>query len=353
VYWIDNGRNGTVNRVPKAGGANVVLAANRACPDGMAVDTSVSPSMVYWSDDTVAGASNCSGSYVNGVIARVSSQGGAAETLAQEQNNPVSVAVDATNVYWVASGAGAVRRLPKPTSQPTSKSACNPTVYILRDQSGNNGNVTNLTAALATVGITATDAGVDRIFSGTVPTNLTGYGAIYLLGGGRGGGEMPAATQTAVTTATNTAKVGLVLTGGASESRRLSRWASFATNVLFTSSGTATVASLPHNLVPGAGWRSEIWQGIPNSFTPGTSMGVANTSGSSVTNGGTLIATAGTSTVYGAVAVRDEDLAGRGRVVQFNYIGASNNGAANFSATNANSFTQATVNAIRWAAKCL
>jgi hypothetical protein len=93
LYWVDVDLAAiaeTVNRLPLDGGASVPLLHGQFAYNGLAV----SPANLYVSAQGSA-------------ITSVPLDGGAPTTLySGEQNAPVAVAVDATNVYWAESGIG-------------------------------------------------------------------------------------------------------------------------------------------------------------------------------------------------------------------------------------------------------
>ena len=112
VYWVNYGTlgdesdsvttDGTVNEVPISGGAVTTLASGQNNPSSLAVDGT----NVYW----VTGSW---GSYAGlGTVNAVPVGGGTVTTLATGQNDPTSVATDGTNVYWVDQWSGGVRQVP-------------------------------------------------------------------------------------------------------------------------------------------------------------------------------------------------------------------------------------------------
>jgi hypothetical protein len=90
VYFTD-GEDGTVNKVPKSGGAVTTLAAT-GLPGATAI--AVDRDAVYWNPGGRA-------------VARVSKNGGAPSILASDQAVPAAIAVDDTSVYWVNEGTAA------------------------------------------------------------------------------------------------------------------------------------------------------------------------------------------------------------------------------------------------------
>jgi hypothetical protein len=84
VYFADN-YNGTINKVPVAGGAVTALASGQNQPVGLLVDAQY----VTWT------------SYGGGFVARTGLGGGAVTTLATAQRHPISITEDAQALYWV------------------------------------------------------------------------------------------------------------------------------------------------------------------------------------------------------------------------------------------------------------
>jgi hypothetical protein len=103
---------GTLVRVPKTGGAPVTLASGflqLAQAGGMAVDAT----NVYYANFDVAhcGFGNTPGP-CDGAVMKVPINGGTPVTIAALSNAPLTIAVDATSVYWV-SAAGVFSVTPK------------------------------------------------------------------------------------------------------------------------------------------------------------------------------------------------------------------------------------------------
>ena len=103
VYWVNfgtvtnNNKDGTVMKVPIAGGTPMQLAGGQTMPRRLVVDAT----SVYWT------ASNSTGT-----VMKVPLGGGATTQLASAQGSPWGVAVDATSVYWTNWGGGTVMKVP-------------------------------------------------------------------------------------------------------------------------------------------------------------------------------------------------------------------------------------------------
>jgi hypothetical protein len=100
AYWTDTGA-GTVSRVPLAGGNPVTLATGQDGPGAIAVDTG----NVYWTTRTS--------------VMKLSLHGGTPHYVAADRR-PVSIALDATSIYWLDEGDrfkgysdGSVMKAPK------------------------------------------------------------------------------------------------------------------------------------------------------------------------------------------------------------------------------------------------
>ena len=135
MYWSNGEGGGAVQRVPKAGGATETVVEGAA--DSLAVDDA----SVYWTDSLyvysqpkdggkpkklasdqgqpVAIAVDAANAYwVNnegvplGVVMEGPLDGSGAITLAGQQSDPSGLAIDATYVYWTAYGDGTVMRVP-------------------------------------------------------------------------------------------------------------------------------------------------------------------------------------------------------------------------------------------------
>lgn len=86
-------------KVPIAGGTLATLAD--AGQDGL---TDIAVDATNWLDP---------GSLGNGTVTKVPLNGGATTTLAAGQNEPGSIALSDTNVYWTDYGSGTVMTVPK------------------------------------------------------------------------------------------------------------------------------------------------------------------------------------------------------------------------------------------------
>jgi hypothetical protein len=100
VYWCTFDQTmGTIAKVPIAGGNITTLATLQGGPRGIALDTSTSPTTVYWVN------------YYEKTVKKVSSNGGAVATLATGTSFPRSLTVTPTTVYWTNIN-GAVMKVP-------------------------------------------------------------------------------------------------------------------------------------------------------------------------------------------------------------------------------------------------
>jgi hypothetical protein len=104
VYFTCYG-DGTVQKVPRGGGTATALIGGEDQPHGIAVDAT----SVYW---TASGK--------QGSLRKLALGGGVPLTLVGELQTPWELAVDSTDVYLTVSGAGAVMRVPLDGSMPTT-----------------------------------------------------------------------------------------------------------------------------------------------------------------------------------------------------------------------------------------
>jgi hypothetical protein len=93
--------NGSIVKLPRAGGAPVTLATGDYDPTGIAVDGAY----VYWTNEQGIDQSS---------VRRVPIVGGAVETLASNQGDATAIAVDDKNVYWLCTTSnGSIRKMNK------------------------------------------------------------------------------------------------------------------------------------------------------------------------------------------------------------------------------------------------
>jgi outer membrane protein assembly factor BamB len=101
VYWTD-GVNGEVRKVPKDGGASVVVnAAAGTEPWSVAVDST----HAYWT------APNFASGGPNSAVMSIPLIGGTATTLAAVAG-PMVLVANSTNLYWTSSGPAAIQSVP-------------------------------------------------------------------------------------------------------------------------------------------------------------------------------------------------------------------------------------------------
>jgi hypothetical protein len=105
VYWASSA-NGTISRMPQAGGTPIVLASGQVGALGLTVDPS--GEMVYWTNTG------------DGTIRSIPANGGPVKILAQGQGDPLSIAVDGQNIYWTDPGKGTVMQCPKTSCSPSN-----------------------------------------------------------------------------------------------------------------------------------------------------------------------------------------------------------------------------------------
>jgi hypothetical protein len=110
LYWTNAGTSaneytdGAVMRLPLTGGTPVTLASGQTFPWGVAVDAA----SVYF---TTIGSNSMGNQAGVGAVAKVPLAGGTPTILATGQDGPQGVAVDATSVYWVDNGSGLIMKL--------------------------------------------------------------------------------------------------------------------------------------------------------------------------------------------------------------------------------------------------
>jgi hypothetical protein len=105
LIYVDVG-GGTINVTDKKyGGAPKVVASNQDSPSGVAADGA---GHVYFVTEGTADAG-----YGDGTVMRTTVDGGAAVPIATAQKHPVSIALDATRVYWANAGDGTIMSAPR------------------------------------------------------------------------------------------------------------------------------------------------------------------------------------------------------------------------------------------------
>jgi sugar lactone lactonase YvrE len=109
VYWVSfaGGPSSAVMRAAKTGGAPSPLATLSVGqdPSGIAVDDA----FVYVADEHEA----LNTDEAEGTIVKLPKAGGDPIVLASGQQRPISIAIDDDSVYWTTEGDGAIRRAPK------------------------------------------------------------------------------------------------------------------------------------------------------------------------------------------------------------------------------------------------
>lgn len=103
VYWTartsTTEATGAVFRISTGGGAVQTIATGRTNPSALAVDASG----VYWTNRTPTG----------GAVMRASLSGGDPATIATDQAGPYGIALDALTVYWTNADGGHVMKVAK------------------------------------------------------------------------------------------------------------------------------------------------------------------------------------------------------------------------------------------------
>lgn len=119
IYWTTcyyaDGVNaiGKVAKLPKAGGAETILAADQPCPRNLSIDAT----SAYWVN---RGPETPSNPYADGAVMRVDKNGGTPSTIASKQFGDAALAVDDAGVYWSTCGKeNGVYRLSKTGGTPT------------------------------------------------------------------------------------------------------------------------------------------------------------------------------------------------------------------------------------------
>ena len=104
VYWCNQGNgsssNGSISRVPKAGGTVEVLASAQSDASGLALDSE----SVYWTNPNFAASTQA------GTVRKMPLAGGDVQILAGGIGYPLAIAVNATGAYVTSSSA--VLRVP-------------------------------------------------------------------------------------------------------------------------------------------------------------------------------------------------------------------------------------------------
>ncbi|MFN7131458.1 MAG: Ig-like domain-containing protein, partial [Myxococcales bacterium] len=209
------------------------------------------------------------------------------------------------------------------------------TVLVLGDDQTTHTN--NFATALSNAGLVPTvvnNGGIN--YTGTpAASNFT---AVVVMVGNNFETDMPAAGQTAITSA-NSSGTGVVLMEWAAYHVLNNRWQTLR-NLLLFSRTSGVSGNLTFSLESSG---HPIWEGVPGTFTTSVAMG-ANV-GNTLINGGQRIAGCSQCSSIG-VAVRDSV----GRIVQLAHAGNWNNGGTAWT-SDANT-TRMTVNSVRWAGRC-
>ncbi len=117
VYWTTcyyaDGTNaiGKVAKMPRGGGAETILAPDQPCPRNLALDAS----SVYWVNRGTE-----AGDFLDGAVMRVDKTGGAATPLASKQDGNASLAIGDAHVYWGDCKANTLWRIGKNGGAPTA-----------------------------------------------------------------------------------------------------------------------------------------------------------------------------------------------------------------------------------------
>ena len=217
---------------------------------------------------------------------------------------------------------------------------CNGNILVLGDDQA--AADMNLVNAINNAGLNATlVASGDVNYAGNPAAS--NYGAVVILVGNNYANDMPAGGQAAIAQAVR-GSTGLVLSEWGAYQVSSGRWQQLAPFILIPRSGGTTM-----NLTFTSTMQHPIWSGLPMTFKTVNSMG-GNT-GNALANGGVSIATC-TECASQGVAVLD---GGAGRVVQMSYAANYNAGGAGGpnAWTNDTNLTLMTINAIKWAARCM
>lgn len=98
VYWLDASGGSSLLSVPIGGGQVSTMASNLGGTQNFVWGLALDSQRIYWSATSSIGA--------------LPIGGGTATTLASSQNVPNGIASDGTNVYWVNHGDGTIMRAP-------------------------------------------------------------------------------------------------------------------------------------------------------------------------------------------------------------------------------------------------
>jgi hypothetical protein len=105
AYWATGGptgfTTGTVMKMPLAGGSPITLASNQSNPSSIAVDGT----NVYWTNTGPSSDPSTGPAQPVGSVMKVSATGGTPITLVSGQTAPSGIALDSTSVYWWGASA--------------------------------------------------------------------------------------------------------------------------------------------------------------------------------------------------------------------------------------------------------
>lgn len=106
VYWSSGNQNGSIYKIPTAGGCPSVVVTGQSAPHAVASDGK----NVYFA--------NQGSNPTSGTVNSVPVGGGNVTPIAMNQTFPLDIVVDNTNVYWTNSGDGSVWKSDKTTPNP-------------------------------------------------------------------------------------------------------------------------------------------------------------------------------------------------------------------------------------------